>query len=66
MHVNDHKIQDMGVRKFIYIIHFMYQYHTKSVISAFLLQTSAWLKCDIKLLQQFNTIIELQLQNVAE
>jgi len=23
MHVNDHKIQDMGVRKFIYLYHFM-------------------------------------------
>jgi len=23
MHVNDHKIQDMGVRKFIYFYHFM-------------------------------------------
>jgi len=24
MHVNDHKIQDMGVRKSIYLYHFMY------------------------------------------
>jgi len=23
MHVNDHKIQDMGVRKCIYLYHFM-------------------------------------------
>jgi len=30
------------------------QYYTKSDISAFIFQKSAWLKCDIKLLQQFN------------
>jgi len=48
MHVNDHKIQDMGVKNVIN------QYHTKSAISVFILQKSAWLKCDIKLLKQFN------------
>jgi len=30
------------------------QYQMKSDISVFNLQKSAWLKCDIKLLQQFN------------
>jgi len=35
----------------IYVVN---QYHTKSAISVFLLQKSAWLKCYIKLLQQFN------------
>jgi len=55
MHVNDHKVQDMGVRKCIYLYHFIVnQYHTKSDISVFLLQKSAWLKSDIKLIQQFN------------
>jgi len=34
-----------------YVVH---QYHTKSAISVFLFQKSARLKCDIKLLQQFN------------
>jgi len=48
MHVNDHKIQDMGVKILIN------QFHTTSAISVFMLQKSAWLKCDIKLLQQFN------------
>jgi len=48
MHANDHKIQDMVVKNVIN------QYHTKSDISVFILQKSAWLKCDIKLLQQFN------------
>jgi len=40
MHVNDHKIQDMGVRKCIsfYVVN---QSHTKSAISVFLLQKSA-------------------------
>jgi len=37
------------------------QYHTKSAISVLLLHKSAWLKCDIKLLQQFT-----KPQNVAE
>jgi len=32
------------------------QYHTKSAISVFNLQKSAWLKYDIKLLQQFNKL----------
>jgi len=42
MHVNDHKIQDMGVRKCIYFYHFIVnQYHMKSAISVFLLQKSA-------------------------
>jgi len=42
MHVNDHKIQDMGVRKSIYLYHYVVnQYHTKSAISVFLLQKSA-------------------------
>jgi len=47
MHVNDHKIQDS-------LKNVINQYHTKSAILVFTLQKSAWLKCDIKLLQQFN------------
>jgi len=40
--VNDHKIEDMGVRKCTYLYHcIVNQYHTKSAISAFLLQKSA-------------------------
>jgi len=46
--MNDHKIQDMGVKNAIN------QYYTRGAISVFILQKSAWLKCDIKLLQQFN------------
>jgi len=46
MHVNDNKIQDMGVKK-------MQLINITSDISVFILQKSAWLKCDIKL-QQFN------------
>jgi len=43
MHVNNHKIQDIGVRKCIYLYHFIVnQYHTKSAISVFLLQKPAW------------------------
>jgi len=42
MHVNDHKIQDIGVRKCIYLNHFIVnQYHTKIAISVFHLQKSA-------------------------
>jgi len=42
MHVNDHKIQDMGVRKCIFISFYLVnQYQTKSAISVFLLQKSA-------------------------
>jgi len=53
IHVNDHKVQDMGVRKCIYLYHFIFnQYHTKIAFSGFLLQKLAWLKCDLKLLQQ--------------
>jgi len=37
IHVNDQKIQDIGVRKFVYL----YQYHTKSAISVFRLQKSS-------------------------
>jgi len=49
--VNYHKIQD----ECIYLYHFIVnQYHTKSAVSVFLLQKSTGLKCDIKLLQQFN------------
>jgi len=36
MHVNDHKIQGMGVRKSIYLCHVINQYHTKSAISVYL------------------------------
>jgi len=47
MHVNDHKFKIWGLENVnIYT-------HTKSAISVFL-QKSARLKCDIKLLQQFN------------
>jgi len=52
MQVNDHKIQ-MYIFISFYVVN---QYHTKSAISVFLLQNSAWLKCDIV----------IQLQNVAE
>jgi len=48
MHVNDHKIQAMGVKNSIN------QYYTKSAVSVFILEKWAWLKSDIKLLQQFN------------
>jgi len=42
MHVNDRKIQHMGVRKCIYLYHFVVnQYHTKSANSVFLLQKPA-------------------------
>jgi len=41
MYVNDHEIQDIGVRASIYLYHLVNQYHTKSVISVFLLQESA-------------------------
>jgi len=42
MHVNDHKIQDMGVRKCQCLNHFIVnQYHTKRDVSVFLLQKSA-------------------------
>jgi len=42
MQVNDHKIQEMGVRKCIYLYHLIVnQLHTKSAISVFLLQQSA-------------------------
>jgi len=34
MHANDHKIQDMGVRKFIFISFYVVnQYHMKCAIS---------------------------------
>jgi len=41
--VNDHRIQDMGVRKCIYLYHFMYLINiTRRVpFSVFLLQKSA-------------------------
>jgi len=39
MHVNDHKIQNMRVRKCIFYV--VNQYHTTSAISAFLLQKAA-------------------------
>jgi len=39
MHVNDHKIQDTGVKKCISF--FVNQYNMKSAISVFLLQKSA-------------------------
>jgi len=40
--VNDHKIQDMEVRKCIYLYYFVVnQYHMKSAISVFLHQKSA-------------------------
>jgi len=39
MYANDHKIQDMGVGKCIFISFYVVnQYHTKSAISVFLLQ----------------------------
>jgi len=42
MHVNDHKIQDMGIRKYIFrSFYVVNQYHTKSDISVILLQKSA-------------------------
>jgi len=42
MHVNDHQIKDMGVRKCIYLSFYVVnQYHTKNAISVFLLQKSA-------------------------
>jgi len=42
-----HKIQDMGVRKCIFLSFYVVnQYHSKSAISVFLLQK---FKCDIKL-----------------
>jgi len=40
MHVNDHKIHDMGVRKCIYLYQFMKLINI-SAISVFLLQKSA-------------------------
>jgi len=52
MHVNDHKIQHMRARNYHFFV--VNQYHTKSAISVFLLQKSARLKCNIRLLQQFN------------
>jgi len=42
MDVNHHKMQDMGVRKCIYLYYFIVnQYQKKSAVSVFLLQKSA-------------------------
>jgi len=40
MHVNDHKIQDMGVKKCVFYV--VNQYHTKSAISVFLKWLKMW------------------------
>jgi len=41
--VNDHKIQDLGVKKCLYFlsIYVVKQYHMKSATSVFLIQKSA-------------------------
>jgi len=41
-----------GLENVFISVYVVNQYHTKSAVSGFLLQKSARLKCDIKLLQQ--------------